>query len=116
MSAAPSRHSSAGCNLLAFLLLAGCAPSAQPVDHVGLYPASQVLLPPPDVEEFIVRWEACAHWLGEPPWDDARRAQIERAVRETCPGIDEQGRRVRAAHAGYPELLAALRDYEPLGH
>lgn len=89
---------------------------ATPLTEVELNSETRVLYLPSDAAAFIARWEACAHWLGEPAWDDARRAQIERAVRETCPGIDEQGRRVRAAHAGYPELLAALRDYEPLGH
>ena len=100
----------------AVFLLAACAPSAQPVDRVGSHSETRVLYLLSDAAEFIARWEACAHWPGEPAWDDARRAQIERAVRETCPGIDEQGRRVRAAHADYPELLATLRDYGPLGH
>ena len=70
---------------------------------------------PADVQRFIVQWQACSHWLGEPPWDDARRRQIEQAVRETCPGVDERGRRLRARYAGNAEVLVRIRDYEPLG-
>ena len=99
----------------ALLLVAGCAPSAQPVDRVGLHTWPEGLEMPSDVEEFIVQWEACQHWLGEPPWDEQRRRQIEQAVRDTCPGVDEHGRRIRARYADNSRIIAALREYEPLG-
>ena len=101
--------------MAAVCFLAGCAPTAQPLTAAELetYPEARGI--PASVQHFIVRWQDCQHWLGEPGWDDARRREIERAVADICQGIDLYGRDLRRLHAGHPEVLVRLRDYEPLG-
>lgn len=69
---------------------------------------------PRDVQAYIVRWNDCQHWAGEPGFDAARRRQIEEAVKEICTGVDDLGRRVRARHAGDQAVLARLKDYDTL--
>ena len=108
--------------LLAAAWLAACTPAvpvetpAQPlaVEALDVYPEVRGM--PADVQHFMVRWHGCAHWLGEPEWDEARRRQIGEAVAEVCPGIDALGREVRERHAGDSEIVARLADYGPLGH
>jgi hypothetical protein len=70
---------------------------------------------PADVQKFIERREGCEHWAGEPDFDAERRKQIEQAVAELCPGIDTQLAALRKAHAKDPAVIAALKDFEPLG-
>jgi hypothetical protein len=69
---------------------------------------------PADVQEFIVRWSDCTHWLGEEPYDAERRKQIESAVKDVCTGIDALGRAVRTRHADNSHLLARIAEFEPL--
>ena len=71
---------------------------------------------PAEVQKFIERREGCEHWASEPDWDNAeRKKQIEEAVKDLCPGIDTQLAALRKRHAGDPEVIAALKDFEPLG-
>jgi hypothetical protein len=90
------------------------APPAQELNVAELetYPDARGM--PADVQRFIVQWQGCSHWLGEPDWNAERRRQIAEAVAETCPGLDAEGRRLRARYAANPEVLERLRDYEPL--
>jgi hypothetical protein len=98
------------------LLIAGCAttPDALTEAQLETYPDARGM--PADVQHFIVRHGDCSHWLGEPEWDAGRRRQIEEAIVRSCFGIDAYGRRMRARYAGNAEVMARLRDYEPLGH
>lgn len=41
---------------------------------------------PPDVRAFVVRNDACEHFLGEEPYDAERRKQLEAAFRKYCKG------------------------------
>ncbi|MGZ8283478.1 MAG: hypothetical protein ACXWUN_11105 [Allosphingosinicella sp.] len=96
--------------------IAGCAPSGPLLlgaDALQTYPDARDM--PADVQHFIVQWQDCAHWLGEPAWDGARRRQIEQAVAEACPGVDARGIAVRARHAGNAAVIARIAGYEPLG-
>ena len=70
---------------------------------------------PADVQRFIEQREGCEHWAGEPDYDEARRKQIEEAVRELCPGVDTQLAKLRKTYADNPRVMAALADFEPLG-
>ncbi|MCW3846723.1 hypothetical protein OF829_05690 [Sphingomonas sp. LB-2] len=70
---------------------------------------------PAEVQTFIERREGCEHWAGEPDFDEARRKQIEDAVKELCPGIDTQLEALRKRYSKDPEVVAALKDFEPLG-
>ena len=69
---------------------------------------------PQDVQRYIVQWNDCSHWGGEPGFDAARRRQIREAIDKTCTGIDAIGRQVRARHANNPAVLARIKDYENL--
>ena len=99
----------------ALLLLAGCATAPRPLseEQLATYPEARGM--PSDVQDFIVRYRDCEHWLGEPDYDEARRREIARAVAETCPGIDAYGGRIRARYSANAEVLARLRDFEPIG-
>lgn len=70
---------------------------------------------PAEVQRFIERREGCEHWAGEPDFDEARRKQIEEAVSELCPGIDTQLATLRKTYAKDVDVIAALKDFEPLG-
>lgn len=96
------------------LVLAACAafPAAPTAVSLDAYPDARGM--PADVQRFIVRWQDCVHWLGEPPFDAERARQIEAAVKDTCPGVDALGTAVRKRHAGKSEVLARIADYEPL--
>ena len=99
----------------ALLLLAGCATAPDPLNEaeLGVYPDARGM--PADVQDFILRHTDCSHWLGEPEWDAERRRQIEQAIVRSCFGVDAYGRRVRARYSGNAEVMARLREYEPLG-
>jgi hypothetical protein len=88
---------------------------AQPLteEQLRIYPDARGM--PTDVQNFIVRWQDCQHWLGEVAWDEARRRQIETAVAEICPGIDLFAWDLRRQYAGDAEVIERLRDYGPLG-
>lgn len=98
------------------LAAAACAPA----EPVALTEAELAAFPdaagmPADVQDYIVRWRKCSHWLGEVGEEEPRRRQIEAAIREYCSGIDARGRRVRERHAGEPAVLGRIADYEELG-
>ncbi|HYG30564.1 MAG TPA: hypothetical protein VD887_10155 [Allosphingosinicella sp.] len=100
----------------AFALFAasGCAAGPRPLTEaeLAIYPEARGM--PADVQDYIVRWQGCAHFLGEPWGDEERRRQIERGIRAACPGVDALGRAVRRRHANAPEVLARIAELEPL--
>lgn len=103
--------------LIALALVAG-NPQAQPepLDEAALrtYPDARGM--PADVQQFIVQWSDCAHWLGEGPSDHPeRQRQIDAAVASICPGVDTRATELRARHAGHAEVLARIARYEALG-
>ena len=101
---------------LILLAAAACAPAADPpltAAELEIYPEARGM--PADVQGFIVQWQACQHWLGEPYGDEARRRQIERGVRRACPGIDARGRALRRRYGDRPDVLERIATLEPLG-
>ena len=108
--------------ILAAAMLTAFAPASaaetpdQPLteEELQAYPEARGI--PADAQHFMVKWQGCAHWLGEPGWNEERRRQIEEAIAELCPGVDAQGRRVFERHAGNAEVMARLAEYEPLGY
>lgn len=65
---------------------------------------------PPEVAAFIERRASCNHFLGEEPYDRARRAEIEAALRELrCDRLAPDERALRAAHGG-TAILQLLTD------
>ena len=102
------------------LALALAAAACAPAEPVALNAAELAVYPdavgmPADVQDYIVRWQDCSHWLGEVGEEEPRRRQIEAAIRESCSGIDARGRRIRERHAGDAAVLARIADYEELG-
>lgn len=104
--------------MLIGLALAAGGPEARPapLDEAALrtYPDARGM--PADVQQFIVQWSDCAHWLGEGPSDlPERQRQIDEAVADVCPGVDARAAELRRRYAGNAEVLARIADYEALG-
>ena len=56
------------------------------------------------VTRFVERADMCAHWSGEEPYDDARRAEIDRALREMrCTTLLRDGAALRLSRKDRPE-------------
>ena len=82
-------------------------------EELRVYPEARDM--PVDVQRFIVRWQDCQHWLGEPEGDETRRRQIGHAVAAICPGIDLYARDLRRLYESNATVIERLRDYAPLG-
>ena len=64
---------------------------------------------PRRVREFVERRAMCNHWLGEEPYDAARRREIERAIRSLrCGVLDSDEASLRSRYARKPATLAIL--------
>ena len=69
------------------------------------------------VTRFVERAEMCAHWSGEEPYDDARRAEINSALRDMrCTTLLRDGTALRLSREGRPDDLRrideALRPFQ----
>ncbi len=61
------------------------------------------------VTRFIERAEMCAHWSGEEPYDDARRAEIERNLRDLrCTTITRDGEALKLSRRERSEDLRRI--------
>lgn len=67
---------------------------------------------PKDVSSFIEQREACDHWRGEYGYDEARQADIDVAVCETCVGTDERLAKLKRKYKGKQEILTKLDEFE----
>ena len=64
---------------------------------------------PADVFAWVQRWEGCAHWGGEEPYDAERAAEIAAALRAlNCETLEADEQALRAAHAARPAILEAI--------
>jgi len=43
---------------------------------------------PADAAEYASNYRYCVHWNGEPAYDSARAAEIERGIKESCTGLE----------------------------
>ncbi|HYC98836.1 hypothetical protein [Brevundimonas sp.] len=56
------------------------------------------------VTRFVERAEMCAHFSGEEPYDDARRAEIDKALSDMrCPTLLRDGAALRLSRKDRPE-------------
>ena len=56
------------------------------------------------VMQFVERAEMCEHWAGEEPYDDARRAEIDRNLNELrCTTIRRDGEALKLSRRDRPE-------------
>ncbi|MFS1291656.1 SH3 domain-containing protein [Pseudomonas piscis] len=77
----------------------------------GHYGGAQL---PADASALIQRHEECQHFAGEEPYDAERRAELEKAVKESCTGVDRQLATLRQQYKDDPEVLQALAPLENL--
>lgn len=77
------------------------------------YPEAKDL--PGEVQHFVARYQDCVHFMGEPDYDDARRAYLDEAVKELCTGIDAETARLRKKYAGDAGVTARLAEYDTVG-
>lgn len=88
------------------LLSTGCEASPPPQGK-----AASAL--PADVAAFKAKRDQCDHFRGEDPGEDeARAAQLERKLEQTCKGTDARLKALRRQYAGNPKVVAALAHYE----
>ncbi|MDI6623397.1 MAG: hypothetical protein QME55_01595 [Brevundimonas sp.] len=61
------------------------------------------------VTRFVERAEMCEHWAGEEPYDDARRAEIDRALNDLrCTTITRDGEALKLSRKDRPEDLRRI--------
>ena len=61
------------------------------------------------VTRFVERAEMCAHWAGEEPYDDARRAEIDRNLTDLrCTTIARDGEALKLSRRERPEDLRRI--------
>jgi len=61
------------------------------------------------VTRFVERAEMCEHWMGEEPYDDARRAEIDRNLNELrCTTITRDGEALKISRRERPEDLRRI--------
>lgn len=64
---------------------------------------------PAEIAAYMDRTEGCWHFAGEEPYDDARRAEINRALIELkCTTLKADGQALRRKYARSAPALAAL--------
>ena len=89
--------------ILALLLLA----NAIPTDGAR----TRVEGAPRKIAAFIERRAYCNHFLGEEPYDEARAAELEKAIRELrCKQIDRDERNLSRAYRNRPEIMRLLAE------
>ncbi|MCS6624882.1 hypothetical protein N0B44_18360 [Roseibacterium beibuensis] len=61
------------------------------------------------VSRFVERAKMCEHWAGEEPYDAARRAEIERNLRDLrCTTITRDGEALKISRRERPEDLRRI--------
>ena len=78
-----------------------------------LVAATPVEARPKDVADFIDRSESCYYWLGEPPYDKARAAEIRKNVAEACTDLPRRLARLKKRHAHDTAVMALLKKFDP---
>ncbi|MCA0248951.1 MAG: hypothetical protein LCH93_20250 [Proteobacteria bacterium] len=98
--------------LAASVLLAMAAPAALPAQDLDAilerFNAARKTAPT-EIAAYMDRAEGCWHFAGEEPYDDARRAEINRALIELeCTTLKADGQALRRKYARSAPALAAL--------
>lgn len=64
---------------------------------------------PLEVRQFVERTEGCLHWMGEPPYDEEREAEIESKLKSLrCDEIESLQKELLSRYQGNPVVLNAL--------
>lgn len=75
-------------------------------------PASGIPPYPFEVEEFVDRRELCDHFRGEEPYDGERAEFLEKQIRETCTGTDQELRALKEKYKDDAEVMKVLNRFE----
>lgn len=68
---------------------------------------------PADVKTFLANREQCDHFRGEEAYDEARGAEISKALDRYCKGTDAALKKLRAKYRkGPPDVVKALAALE----
>ena len=67
-----------------------------------------------DVDKFIERREACEHFIGEEPYDDERRAFLNKSIQETCTGTNAELQALKDKYSDKPNILKKLMPFEEI--
>lgn len=68
---------------------------------------------PAEVSAFLERRASCDHWRGEAGYDEERKADIDWAICQACPGTDAQLAQLRTKYAANTEVMEKLSQIEP---
>jgi hypothetical protein len=93
--------------LLAVFMVAAVttAPSSTQADDLQ----GAVAAAPKDVSAYVARKANCNHFLGEEPYDKARAAELNKAMRELkCSTLDRDEARLRRRYAKAPAMLKLI--------
>ena len=90
--------------LPALLALPGCAAS----DWRGFYNERRTEAVPKDVRRFIIATDGCGCFSSEEPYDEDRRADLQRKMDATCTGLDELRSTLLHKHADQPATIRAI--------
>ena len=61
------------------------------------------------VTRFVERAEMCEHWMGEEPYDDGRRAEIDRNLQDLrCATVRRDGEALKVGRRERPEDLRRI--------
>ncbi|HCU23710.1 MAG TPA: hypothetical protein DF383_01735 [Deltaproteobacteria bacterium] len=71
------------------------------------FAASPVILKK-EVSAYRDQVEACIHFSGEPSDDPVRAAQLKREIKKFCPGIPQEGKRLREKYKNDPRTIEDL--------
>ena len=66
-----------------------------------------------DVEHFIERRDNCDHFRGEEPYDQDRRAFLQKQLREFCTGTDRELAKLKQKYQSNATVTKMLDRYEP---
>lgn len=69
---------------------------------------------PKDVAAYIERRNQCEHFIGEEPYDEARRKYLTQVIRETCTGSNRDLAALRHKYRDRPEVLESLAEFYDL--
>lgn len=63
---------------------------------------------PKEVTSYSEKVDSCIHFSGEPSSDPERAAQIERAIKKSCPGLKQNSHQLREKYKSNPPVLKEL--------
>lgn len=68
---------------------------------------------PADAKALIARIQSCIHFSGEEPYNDERKAEIAKALKESrCDSLDEDTVKIKRKYRKSPAIIKAIEAEE----